>query len=138
LKALPKIYGDRIDLAHSGKVETDPGERELTNLDLARRVAFMLHGASEIACPRGSTAMFDPRHDQPQHPSLPLRLAMKPQQGTLPMSVFTASFSAVAVSAAADVFEIVAPSDSRVAMRGVSLTQYTATPGTRRPNSCLS
>jgi hypothetical protein len=47
-KALPKIYGDKIDLKHSGAVAAmDPEERELTDLDLARRVAFMLSQASE-------------------------------------------------------------------------------------------
>ena len=40
------------------------------------------------------------------------------------MSIFSASFSAVAVSAAQDVFELVAPSTSRVAIRSISLGQY--------------
>ncbi len=36
----------------------------------------------------------------------------------------SASFSAVAVSAAPDVFELVAPSNSRVAIRSISLGNY--------------
>jgi hypothetical protein len=40
------------------------------------------------------------------------------------MSVYIATFSAVAVSAAQDVFEIVAPSNSRVAIREIALGQY--------------
>jgi hypothetical protein len=41
-------YADKVDVAHSGKVDnTTPEERELTDLDLARRVAFMLSQASE-------------------------------------------------------------------------------------------
>lgn len=40
------------------------------------------------------------------------------------MSIFTASFAAVAVSAAQDVFEIVAPSDSRVRIRDCVIGQY--------------
>ena len=40
------------------------------------------------------------------------------------MSVYTATFSAVAVSAAQDVFEIVAPAGSRIATLGVTLGQY--------------
>lgn len=39
-------------------------------------------------------------------------------------SVYTATFNAVAVSAAQDVFEIVAPSTSRVIIRSVQLGQY--------------
>jgi terminase small subunit-like protein len=48
-KALPKIYGDKIDLKHehAGFPQTTE-ERELTDLDLARRVAFMLSEAVEI------------------------------------------------------------------------------------------
>lgn len=48
-KALPKLYGDKVDVAHSGTVEPEqsPEQRELTNLDLARRVAWMLHQAVE-------------------------------------------------------------------------------------------
>lgn len=41
------------------------------------------------------------------------------------MGIFTATFSAIAVSAAQDVFEIVAPSNSRVAIRRILLGQYT-------------
>ena len=40
------------------------------------------------------------------------------------MSIFSATFSAVAVSVAQDVFELVAPSNSRVAIHSVSLGQY--------------
>jgi hypothetical protein len=40
------------------------------------------------------------------------------------MSIFSASFTAVAATAEQDVFEIVAPSDSRVAVRSISLSQY--------------
>jgi hypothetical protein len=40
------------------------------------------------------------------------------------MSIFSASFSAVAVSAVQDVFELVAPSTSSVAIRSISLGQY--------------
>lgn len=40
------------------------------------------------------------------------------------MSIFTATFSAVAVSAAQDVFEIVAPVGGRVAIREIRLGQY--------------
>src|ERR1041384_3904542 len=40
------------------------------------------------------------------------------------MSVYVATFSAVAVTAAQDAFEIVAPSNSRVAIREISLGQY--------------
>lgn len=39
-------------------------------------------------------------------------------------AVFSATFSAVAVSAAQDLFEIVAPNTSRVAIRSISLGQY--------------
>ena len=41
-------YGDKYELEHSGTVETE--ERQLTDLDLARRVAFVPqrgHGAAE-------------------------------------------------------------------------------------------
>jgi len=40
------------------------------------------------------------------------------------MTVFTATFSAVAVSAAQDLFEIVAPSDSRVRLLEIDIGQY--------------
>ncbi len=40
------------------------------------------------------------------------------------MAIFTATFSAIAVSAAQDVFEIVAPADSKIAIREVRLGQY--------------
>lgn len=40
------------------------------------------------------------------------------------MAIYTATFSAVAVSAAQDVFEIVAPAGGRVAIREVRLGQY--------------
>lgn len=40
------------------------------------------------------------------------------------MAVFVATFTAVAVSAAQDVFEIVAPADSRIAIREIRLGQY--------------
>jgi hypothetical protein len=40
------------------------------------------------------------------------------------MAVFTAAFAAVAVTAAQDVFEIVAPANSRVAILGLFLGQY--------------
>lgn len=39
-------------------------------------------------------------------------------------AIFVASFSAVAVSAAQDVFEITAPANSRVAIREIRLGQY--------------
>jgi hypothetical protein len=41
------------------------------------------------------------------------------------LSVFSATFSAVAVSAAQDLFEIVAPADSKVAIREIRFGQYT-------------
>jgi len=41
------------------------------------------------------------------------------------MAIYTATFSAVAVTAAQDVFEIVAPATSRVRLREVRLGQYT-------------
>ena len=40
------------------------------------------------------------------------------------MTVFAATFAAVAVTAAQDAFEIVAPADSRVRIREVRLAQY--------------
>jgi hypothetical protein len=40
------------------------------------------------------------------------------------MTIFTATFSAIAVTAAQDVFEIVAPADSRLRLREVRLGQY--------------
>lgn len=40
------------------------------------------------------------------------------------MAIYSASFTAIAVSAAQDVFEIVAPADSRIAIREVRLGQY--------------
>jgi hypothetical protein len=40
------------------------------------------------------------------------------------LSVFSATFSAVAVSAAQDLFEIVAPADSRIAIREIRIGQY--------------
>ena len=40
------------------------------------------------------------------------------------MSTYTATFSAVAASAAQDVFELVAPSTSRVAIHSISLGKY--------------
>jgi hypothetical protein len=40
------------------------------------------------------------------------------------MAIYTAAFSAVAVAAAQDVFELVAPEDSQVALRAVRLGQY--------------
>lgn len=40
------------------------------------------------------------------------------------MAIYSASFTAVAVSAAQDVFEIVAPSNSRVFIREIRLAQY--------------
>ena len=40
------------------------------------------------------------------------------------MSVYVATFNAVAVSAAQDAFEIVAPGNSRVAIREIALGQY--------------
>ncbi len=40
------------------------------------------------------------------------------------MTVFTAAFSAVAISAAQDLFEIVAPSDSRVRLLEIDIGQY--------------
>lgn len=40
------------------------------------------------------------------------------------MAIFTATFSAVAVSVAQDVFELLAPADSRVAIREIRLGQY--------------
>lgn len=40
-KALPKLYGDKLDLKHSGTVQRD--ESELTDLDLARRIAFIFN-----------------------------------------------------------------------------------------------
>ena len=41
------------------------------------------------------------------------------------MTVFTAAFSAVAISAAQDLFEIVAPSDSRIRLLEIDIGQYT-------------
>lgn len=41
------------------------------------------------------------------------------------MAIFTATFAAVAVTAAQDVFEIVAPADAMVAIRKVTIGQYT-------------
>ena len=41
------------------------------------------------------------------------------------MTVFTASFSAVAITAAQDLFEIVAPSNSRVRLLEIDIGQYT-------------
>ena len=41
------------------------------------------------------------------------------------MSVFTASFNAIAVSAAQDVFEIVAPANARVRILEIDIGQYT-------------
>ncbi len=41
------------------------------------------------------------------------------------MTVFTAPFSAVAISVAQDLFEIVAPSDSRVRLLEIDIGQYT-------------
>ena len=41
------------------------------------------------------------------------------------MPIYTATFSAVAVTAAQDVFEIVSPSNSRIAIRKVIVGQYT-------------
>jgi hypothetical protein len=40
------------------------------------------------------------------------------------MAIFTATFSAVAVTAAQDVFEIVAPSNARVRIHEITLGQY--------------
>ena len=40
------------------------------------------------------------------------------------MTVFSAAFSAVAISAAQDLFEIVAPSDSRVRLLEIDIGQY--------------
>lgn len=40
------------------------------------------------------------------------------------MAIYVATFAAVEVSAAQDVFEIVAPADSRVAIREIRLGQY--------------
>ncbi len=40
------------------------------------------------------------------------------------MTVFSASFSAVAISAAQDLFEIVAPSDSRIRLLEIDIGQY--------------
>ena len=41
-------YSDKVDVKHGiAEREQTPEERELTNLDLARRVAFMLHEAVE-------------------------------------------------------------------------------------------
>ncbi len=40
------------------------------------------------------------------------------------MTVFSAAFSAVSVSAAQDVFELVAPSDSRVRLLEIDIGQY--------------
>ena len=41
------------------------------------------------------------------------------------MTVFTAAFSAVAITAAQDLFEIVAPADSRVRLLEIDIGQYT-------------
>ncbi len=40
------------------------------------------------------------------------------------MTVFSAAFSAVAISAAQDLFEIVAPSDSRIRLLEIDIGQY--------------
>ena len=40
------------------------------------------------------------------------------------MTVFSAVFTAVAISAAQDLFELVAPSDSRVRLLEIDLAQY--------------
>lgn len=41
------------------------------------------------------------------------------------MAIFTATFAAVAVTAAQDLFEVVAPADAEVAIRKVMIGQYT-------------
>ena len=43
-----EFYADKIDLAHSGTVDADPEERQLTDLELARRIAFVLHEGMEM------------------------------------------------------------------------------------------
>lgn len=40
------------------------------------------------------------------------------------MGIYSATFSAIAVSAAQDVFEIVAPADGKIAIRDIKLGQY--------------
>jgi helix-turn-helix resolvase-like protein len=42
-------YGDKTEVEHSGRVEADPEGRQLTDLDLARRVAFVLNEGMEAA-----------------------------------------------------------------------------------------
>jgi helix-turn-helix resolvase-like protein len=36
-------YSDKVGVEHSGKVEADPAERQLTDLEIARRIAFIFH-----------------------------------------------------------------------------------------------
>lgn len=44
-KALPKIYGDKVDLKHSGNLAIE--EPEMTDLELARRIAFVFGEAMQ-------------------------------------------------------------------------------------------
>jgi hypothetical protein len=44
-KALPKLYGDRIDMKHSGGIAIE--EPEMSDLDLARRIAFIFGEAMQ-------------------------------------------------------------------------------------------
>jgi hypothetical protein len=55
-KALPKVYGDKI--IHSGDDEDPIATKDVTDVDLARRAAFLLRGAA----PKGEGGVQRNRH----------------------------------------------------------------------------
>jgi hypothetical protein len=55
-KALPKVYGDKI--IHSGDDENPIATKDVTDVDLARRAAFLLRGAA----PKGEGGVQRNRH----------------------------------------------------------------------------